>query len=267
MINLKKILKNIKEKINNTGIYKITSPSGRVYIGQAVNLKNRFNDYYSLQNKLKSQSKLYRSFLKYGVENHQFDIIEYCSREDLNCSERFWQDEFDVLNEGLNCMLTDCGEKRRIVSQETKDKISKAGKGRKHSEETKEKISKSKLGKYLGKDAHNFGKPHTQETKDKISKSNKGKKHSEETKTKQSKKKLGIKKGKYSKEHCDSISKGRIGKKFPNQTKIILCLRTGIFYFGREEAAKARGISEVLITAHLAKATIRKTNKLDLIYV
>lgn len=80
-----------------TGIYKITSPTGKIYIGQSVNLKRRFRDYKKLTNKIKNQRKLYRSFLKHGVENHQFDIIEYCSEEELNCSERFWQDEFDVI--------------------------------------------------------------------------------------------------------------------------------------------------------------------------
>ena len=89
-----------------TGIYKITSPTGKVYIGQAKNLNNRLKDYIRMGVGIQSQTRLYNSLLKYGVENHQFDIIEYCSVEDLNCSERFWQDEFDVIGEnGLNCIL------------------------------------------------------------------------------------------------------------------------------------------------------------------
>lgn len=115
----------------NCGIYKVTSPSGRVYIGQAVNIKRRFRQYENLTN-CERQTKLYRSFKKHGAENHQFDIIEYCSKEELNCSERFWQDEFDVLNGGLNCVLQECGEQRRVFSENTIELFSERKKGEKN---------------------------------------------------------------------------------------------------------------------------------------
>lgn len=116
--------------MKNCGIYKITSPSGRVYIGQSTNIKERFKN-YSNPNRIKSQTKLYNSLKKYGVENHQFDIIEYCSEEDLNCSERFWQDEFDVLGQnGLNCSLQNCGEVRKVITEEMKIKISNSSKSK-----------------------------------------------------------------------------------------------------------------------------------------
>ena len=57
------------------GIYKITSPSGRVYIGQSVNIEKRFLSYSKLL-RCKTQIKLFRSFLKYGVINHIFETIE-----------------------------------------------------------------------------------------------------------------------------------------------------------------------------------------------
>lgn len=107
---------------NNRGIYKITSPSGRIYIGESKDIKRRWDSYKNL-NGLKKQPKLYNSFLKYGIENHQFDIIEYCEIEQLKCSERFWQDEFDVLNGGLNCKLTECGEIKGEHSKETIQKM------------------------------------------------------------------------------------------------------------------------------------------------
>ena len=115
----------------NCGIYKITSPTGRVYIGQAINLYRRING-YSMSSTYKNQPKLRNSFEKYGFEAHQFDIIEYCTEEELNCSERFWQDEFDVLGkDGLNCVLQECGEKRKEFSEEyRKDKsIKMSGEG------------------------------------------------------------------------------------------------------------------------------------------
>ena len=70
------------------GIYKITSPSGKVYIGQSIDIKRRFTSYKTL-NKSKRQVKLYNSFVKYGVENHIFETIEECLVDFLNERERF----------------------------------------------------------------------------------------------------------------------------------------------------------------------------------
>ena len=84
------------------GIYKITNPNGKIYIGQAKDIDYRWLDYKRLA--CKKQIKLYGSLNKYGVENHIFEVIEECLELDLNYRERFWQDEFDVLNreKGLN---------------------------------------------------------------------------------------------------------------------------------------------------------------------
>ena len=113
-----------KEGNKNCGIYKITSPTGKIYIGQSTDLKKRENQYKKLH--CKQQIHLYNSVKKYGWENHQFDVIEYCSEEELNCSERFWQDVFEVMGKkGLNCKLTKCGDKRLICSEDTKKKMSK----------------------------------------------------------------------------------------------------------------------------------------------
>jgi group I intron endonuclease len=109
-----------KEKI--CGIYKITSPTKRVYIGQSKDIKSRWKSY---KRKNQNQKLLNNSLLKYGYENHTFEIIEECEVEDLNCRERYWQDFYDVLNGGLNCKLTNCGEDRVIYSDDLKILISK----------------------------------------------------------------------------------------------------------------------------------------------
>lgn len=110
------------------GIYKISSPSQRVYIGQSIDIARRWEDYKKLQ--CKNQTHLYNSFLKHGVENHTFEIIEECNLLDLNCRERYWQDHHNVLNGGLNCILTSCGDKGRVVTQSMKDKMSEGRKGK-----------------------------------------------------------------------------------------------------------------------------------------
>ena len=111
------------------GIYKIISPSDRIYIGQSIDCNRRFKDYFNY-GKFKKQTRLYNSFNKYGVENHLFKIIEECSIEQLNERERYWQEYYNVLSrKGLNCMYVKTSNKKRVVSDETKNKQRLAQKG------------------------------------------------------------------------------------------------------------------------------------------
>lgn len=114
------------------GIYKITSPSGRVYIGQSVNLKARYKDYFVYGSNIKYQVKLYRSFKKYGSERHKFEVIELCDESDLNNRERYWQDYYNSMIDGLNCKLTTSDDKSGRLSEETIRKKSESTKGDKH---------------------------------------------------------------------------------------------------------------------------------------
>jgi len=132
------------------GIYKITSPSNRVYVGQSVNIEQRISKYKILNN-CKNQIKLYNSFLKYGTNKHVFEIIEECNIELLNEKERYWQDFYNVLNNGLNCKLTRTKDKSGKHSEETKLNQKKGSvgknKGRKLSEEQKKFISNLNKGR------------------------------------------------------------------------------------------------------------------------
>ena len=121
------------------GIYKITSPSGRVYIGESKDIHKRWKCYKKLK-QTKSQPRLYHSILKYGHEEHIFEIIEECDFDDLKCRERHWQDFYDVLNGGLNCKLTNCGEVKQVYSQEMLERMSNSQKGKRLSKESCRKI-------------------------------------------------------------------------------------------------------------------------------
>lgn len=101
-----------------TGIYKITNPKARVYIGQAVNLEKRRVSYKRLE--CKGQPRLYASLVKYGFSEHIFEVIEECTIEELNVRERHWQDFYEVLSErGLNCRLQGTEDKSGHISKET----------------------------------------------------------------------------------------------------------------------------------------------------
>ena len=55
------------------GIYKITSPTGKVYIGQSWNIEKRWKKYKDYT--CKAQIKLYASFKKHKVKSHIFEIV------------------------------------------------------------------------------------------------------------------------------------------------------------------------------------------------
>lgn len=113
-----------------TGIYKITNPKGRVYIGQSKNLDERLIRYKKLQC-CKNQLFLYRSFLKYGIENHIFEIILRgdFSKTQLNQLEKEHIKEFNSFNGwkngGLN--LTTGGDSYEF-HQTVKNKMSETRK-------------------------------------------------------------------------------------------------------------------------------------------
>jgi group I intron endonuclease len=104
------------------GIYQIVNPKGKIYIGQSINIELRLHNYKNLIG-CKNQIKLYNSLRKYGIENHSFNIIEECNLEKLNERERYWQDYFNVLKQGLNLKLTGFEDKKTSISSETKNKI------------------------------------------------------------------------------------------------------------------------------------------------
>lgn len=84
------------------GIYKITSPSNKVYIGQSTNIEKRWKGYSTNKKKIKEQTKLFNSFRKYGVDNHKFEIIEECTKDKLNDKEVYWIEFYNSVNAGLN---------------------------------------------------------------------------------------------------------------------------------------------------------------------
>jgi group I intron endonuclease len=101
------------------GIYKIESPTGRVYIGQSVDVTRREGSYRAMYN-CKQQVRLYASFVKYGFSEHIFEVVEECSVEELNTRERYWQDFYNVLGEyGLNCVLTKTEDRSGKQSKST----------------------------------------------------------------------------------------------------------------------------------------------------
>jgi group I intron endonuclease len=109
-------------------IYKITSTSGRIYMGQTIDIKRRKTTYSKYR--CKGQKRLYDSLVKHGWENHLFEILEE-REEDYSLNEReiYWIKVFDSYKNGLN--MTEGGKVIRL-NEESLKKISEALKGEKN---------------------------------------------------------------------------------------------------------------------------------------
>ena len=140
--------KGMKTPLGVCGIYRITSPSGRVYIGQAVDIGVRFQKYFG--GNCPGQRRLHASFAKHGVENHTFEVVEICEEGSLSARERFHQDNHEVIGpRGLNCKLTTFADRSGAHSEETRNRIRMANTGKRHSAEAKAKMRLARIGRKM----------------------------------------------------------------------------------------------------------------------
>ncbi len=164
----------MKKKI--VGIYKITNPKGRVYIGQSINIFKRFSYYKMLQ--CKGQKKVYASLSKYGFENHKFEIVTEgdFNKNLLDELEKHYIQVYNSFRNGLNLSIgggtlgsginhpcygkkltkehrEKIGIKSRNISEATREKIRLNSTGRKHTEETKLRLREKHLNKVMSVEA------------------------------------------------------------------------------------------------------------------
>jgi len=112
------------------GIYKIISPSGRIYIGQSINVNDRLRHHQ--KNPDKNLVKLYNSFMKYGIEAHTFEVLNIFN-EDISQHYLNMFEQLHAANEiikGKQLLNIRRPGSNGALSQESKDKISRAKKGK-----------------------------------------------------------------------------------------------------------------------------------------
>ena len=225
------------------GIYKITSPSNKVYIGQSVDILKRKASYK--RQDCVNQPRLHKSLLKYGFDSHSFDILCLCDKCELNEKEKSYILEYDSFLNGLN--LTSGGDSCNVRSDETKIKMSIAQKGNikckgyKHSEESKKLMSENRKGKIISESGRKnmslvqLGKKMSEETKQKISDKLKGKKKSETHIISMSKAMMGntkrLGKEKTLEERL-KISKSKMGSVIPLEVRNKISLTLKNKYYG-----------------------------------
>ena len=179
-------------------IYKLTlkKESRKAYIGQTIrDIHKHLEEHQQLRS---SRCRaIYNAIKKYGWEN--FDVEWYeVPDEELNFYEEMLVALLGPLAPGGYNLMEGGGSKGR-PSEESKQKMSEAQKGKTHTEEAKQKMSEAQKGKMRTEEHKqklreaNLGKTHTEKTKKKMRETHTGKEHTEETKKKMSEAKTGEK--------------------------------------------------------------------------
>mgnify|MGYP001561849114 CR=1 FL=1 len=150
-------------------IYRATNLiNGKMYVGQTINsLAHRISSHYSDNKNLNKTHKFARALRKYKREDWKWEILaENVPEEQLSLLERSYIWGLSTFEFGYNSTIG--GEKNKSMSEEVKQKISKANSGensawfgKHHSEETKKKMSLAQSGEnhpMFGKTPYNKGK-------------------------------------------------------------------------------------------------------------
>ena len=85
-------------------IYKITSPSGKNYIGRTKNFNQRLTEHKSIafKNSSKSHYPLYKSIRKYGWDNMKQEILMEVHPRESQDIEEFLIKKYDTVKIGYN---------------------------------------------------------------------------------------------------------------------------------------------------------------------
>lgn len=112
-------------------IYKLTSPSSKIYIGQSINFKERLKKYKNCTNNSIGKY-LYNAIKKYGFSNFVVEVLVIIELDDdikitkkeLNTLEIYYIKKFNSFIDGYNLTAGGEGSFKRKVSKETREKLS-----------------------------------------------------------------------------------------------------------------------------------------------
>ena len=204
------------------GIYKITNKiNNKIYIGQSNDIKRRKNEHRCIEHE--TNKSLKKAYIKYGLENFDFEVLEECKLEELNDKEKYW---IELLKPQYNRTSGGDGSPNHKVSEETRKLLKQKGKEfwGNLNEETKQKIINQNLkGPAIG---HKVSK----ETRKKLREANLGKVQSKETIEKRKKTMIEKKKNGYIQTN-------------ENHRKKVICIETGEIFNSLKEAIDKYNLS------------------------
>jgi group I intron endonuclease len=128
-------------KIDKCYIYVLTSPSGRKYVGQTINLNKRFEEYRN--QRIWQQIKIFSAIKKYGWDNFNIEIIEFnnLTQKELDDLEIYYIKRWDSYVNGYNCTIGGLGKRVHYTIEERK--LARLENLKRYREKNKEKIRKS----------------------------------------------------------------------------------------------------------------------------
>jgi len=207
-------------------IYKATNIiNGKVYIGQTIKgLDKRKSDHLADK---RGTGYFHSSLKSYGKENFIWEIIDEAeTREELDEKEKewIWLNYSNNKQYGYNLTEGGNGNSGSVHSEETRAKMSLAGKGKKKTEEHKQKISNAHKGKKhseesllkmsLSQKGKTKGRKQSKEEIQNRTKSLKGQKRTPEQNKRNSNAHKGLQ---FTEEHRRNISKSLKGRVSPNK--------------------------------------------------
>lgn len=159
------------------GIYIIISPSGRFYIGSAINIRTRWKEHRkALRGGRHRSSPLQRAANKYGVESFIFKILIICDPENLLFYEQIMIDSFKPEYNTSPTAGSNLGLKFGPLKPEHIAKVVAKTTGQRRSPETKELMSISHKERHARRKASGnpyplrwLGRTHKPESKKKMS--------------------------------------------------------------------------------------------------
>lgn len=126
-------------------VYKLTSPSGKHYIGfTGQTLKKRLQDHNSAARH--KRRKIHHAINKYPLNQWDVQVLfESDNKDEAFAAEVRFIAEYDSITSGYNHLIGGAGSPGNM-SSEAKAMISLSNKGRRHTEEWKRNHSKMLLG-------------------------------------------------------------------------------------------------------------------------
>jgi len=150
----------------------VNQESGRVYVGQSVNMRKRWNEHKAAARR-GTKNKLYDAMRKHGVESFVFVVLEECGYEQFDAREAHWMEVHKAREHGYNIMPA--GQLGRVMDTAAREAISAKLRGRKLPLEQIEKIR-----------AAQSGCTHSEEVKQKIAGAIRGRRPSDESRARMS---------------------------------------------------------------------------------
>ena len=110
--------------MTNIGIYKIENKiNGKVYIGQSQNIFKRWSVHGNKNKANNCNMVIAKAITKYGVENFRFEILELCTKEELNIKEKHWVSVYNSYKNGYNSTTGGDAPDEFAFSKLTKDTV------------------------------------------------------------------------------------------------------------------------------------------------